>query len=393
VILVNCLKLLNHNMKLLSTLALSSTSLLSIIPHIAAHPSNALSATPRAKQPLPLPVEIIYEFPPQTWVENLAVRSNGKVLVTLLTTPDLYQIDPSTPHSAPILVHHFSEHKGLFGITETTPDIFYLVGGNYSSADKANPNPVGAYDIYEVDLRNGATNAVVTKIANLPNARLLNGMTTFCASTGIVLIADSFAGLLYRLDTQTKQVSVAIDDPTMKAPAAGPSPFGINGVKIRDGFLYFTNTATSSLVKIPISPIDASATGPAIVLSTDAKGDDFILDRAGDAFIAENNLNNLAFLPPQGGNVTVLAGAPFTNATVLAGPTACAFGRLPRDRKSLYITTSAGIASGVKDPMLGGTLSKVDLRGSGYYNRGEQEGEGEGEEEGEGEGEEERESA
>lgn len=369
----------NHNMKLFSTVALLSVSLLSTIPPTAAHPA----ATPK---PLPLPVEIIHEFPHNTWVENLAVRNNGKVLVTLVTTPDLYQIDPFTPNSAPILVHRFTDHKALLGITETTPDIFYVVGSNYSSADKTNPNPVGAYDIYEVDMRNGASKAIITKNANFPNARLLNGMTTLCASEGIILIADSFAGLLYRLNAHTKQVAIAIDDPTMKTPPTGTTPFGINGVKIRDGFLYFTNTGAGSLVKIPISPIDGTATGPAVVLTTNAKGDDFILDRAGDAFIAENNLNNLAFLPPQGGNVTVLTGAPLTDPTVLAGPTACAFGRRHGDRRSLYITTTGGIASGVDVPTLGGALSRVDLRGTGYFNKGEDGEEWDGEGEGKGDG-------
>lgn len=363
-------------MKLPSTLALLCISLLSTISPTAAHPT----ASPKS---LPLAVERIHEFSPSTWVENLAVRSNGKVLVTLLTTPDLYQIDPFTPNSAPLLVHHFADHKGLLGITETTRDLFYVVTGNYSSADKANPNPVGAYDTYEVDVRNGASNAIVSKNANLPNARLLNGMTTLSASEGIVLIADSFAGLLYRLNTHTKQVAVAIDDPTMKVPPASKTPFSINGVKIRNGYLYFTNTAAGTLVKIPISPIDGTATGPAVILTTDIAGDDFILDRAGDAFIAQNGLNNLGFLGPQGGNVTVLTGAPLTDKTVLAGPTACAFGRRRGDRMSLYITTAGGIAPWVNVSTLGGALSRVDLRGSGYYNKGWEGEEGRGEGEGE----------
>lgn len=378
--LVHCFKLHNHNMKLLSTLALLSISLHSTIPHTAAHPAAHFAAHPAATpKSLPLPVQIIHEFPHNTWVENLAVRSNGKVLVTLVTSPDLYQIDPFAPNSAPILVHHFSDYVSLSGITETTTDIFYVVCSKTSSTTK--PIPTDAYDIYEVDVRHGASNAIVTKNANVPNARFLNGMTTLRAYEGIILIADSFAGLLYRLNTHTKQVAIAIDDPTMKTPPTSKTPFGINGVKIRDGFLYFTNTAQGSLVKIPISSIDGTATGPAVVLTTNAKGDDFILDRAGDAFIAENSLNNLAFLGYQGGNVTVLTGAPLTDPTVLAGPTACAFGRRHGDRRSLYITTTGGIASGVNVSTLGGALSRVDLRGTGYYSRGQAEGEAEREDE------------
>ena len=64
-----------------------------------------------------------------TWVENLAIRSNDAILATLLTTPELYQIDPSQ-RTDPILIHTFPFALGLAGITEAEPDVFYIVAGN-----------------------------------------------------------------------------------------------------------------------------------------------------------------------------------------------------------------------------------------------------------------------
>lgn len=73
----------------------------------------------------------VYQFPNPTWVENLAVRSNGHLLLTLLSTPDLYQLDPNSGSTAGAkLVYHFPEYTGLCGIVEIENDVFAVVAGN-----------------------------------------------------------------------------------------------------------------------------------------------------------------------------------------------------------------------------------------------------------------------
>lgn len=106
-------------------------------------------------------------------IENLPVRSNGKVWSTslhhLTSTNSTH-----SPKKNPILVNHVSYHLSLLEITETIQDVFHLVAGNYSAATTT--NPVGAYDVYKMDIRKGAKQAIVTTIANLPKAGLLNGV-------------------------------------------------------------------------------------------------------------------------------------------------------------------------------------------------------------------------
>ena len=332
------------------------------ISHTVALPQTTPTASETRKH-LPLPVEIIHEFPQGTWVENLAVRSYGQVLVSLLSTPDLYQIDPSNK-TAPILVHSFPEHLGLLGITETTQDIFYLAAGNYSVSAKT--NIPGAWNIYEVDITKGPRKVKVTKISDFPNLVLLNGPVTLDASKGLILVGDSGAGAVYRYNVKTNELKMVIKDATM-VPVP-PLPVGINGIKIRKGNLFFTNASQKLFVKIPINA-DGTAAGPLMTLSTDSLGDDFALDAEGDAFLAQNGANNLGYLGPEGGNVTILAGAPLQDKHVLAGPASCQFGRLQRDQRVPYITTTGGIASNATAPGLGGTLSKVDLHGSEYYTK------------------------
>jgi hypothetical protein len=41
---------------------------------------------------------VVYQFPTKpTWVENIAVRPNGQLLVTLLTSPEVWLINPTNP--------------------------------------------------------------------------------------------------------------------------------------------------------------------------------------------------------------------------------------------------------------------------------------------------------
>src|ERR1700733_2620828 len=73
------------------------------------------------------PVNTVHSFPINYFVENIAVRRSGQLLVTVYNRGELFQVDPSSK-LAPCLVHHFS--TGITGIVEVEEDIFYVsVGG------------------------------------------------------------------------------------------------------------------------------------------------------------------------------------------------------------------------------------------------------------------------
>jgi hypothetical protein len=61
------------------------------------------------------------------WVENIAVRSNGKILVTLINKPQVWQID--TARKSAELVHEFSDAISAMGIAEYGNDVFAVVSG------------------------------------------------------------------------------------------------------------------------------------------------------------------------------------------------------------------------------------------------------------------------
>ncbi|KAG7004524.1 hypothetical protein G7Y79_00025g058100 [Physcia stellaris] len=269
-------------------------TLLSLLPFFSlpstsfALPASDLELHKPPQAP-PLPIEVIYEFPPQTWVENLAVH---------------------------ILIHSFAGYNSLLGIAELHPNIFYLAAGNFSLTSGGVP---GSWAIFELDLSKSATKPRVTKTADFPHASFLNGIAALHKAAGTLLVADSGAGVVYRLNVRSGKASTVIDDPTMK-PLSPGIRLGVNGLKIRARNLYFTNSQQGLLARIPIQE-DGVAAGPAVVLSRDVGGaDDFVLDPRGDAFVAENVHNRLAFLRPEGGNATNLAGAPLQDRALLAGP-------------------------------------------------------------------------
>jgi hypothetical protein len=307
------------------------------------------------------PIQTIYEFPNETWVENIAVRSSGQLLVTIITTPDLYQVDPFSSSPA-TLVHSFPHATSTLGIAEIQPDVFAVVVGNWSTTTFSTTN--GSYSVWEVDLRpfelgeNGiTTKAAVSKIADIPEASFLNGLTLLAPLSPYLLIADSGLGVVWRVNYLTGEYKIVLDNALFK-PVPGQVVLGINGIHTRDSSLYFTNSFQKLFGRVPISSV-GTATGPYAVIAYNGLGDDFAFDIEGNAYITQDPSDSLEQVTPEG-KVTVLAGN--VNETVMEGDTAAAFGRTWGDFKTLYVTTNGGIAGAVAGTsIVGGKVLAVDV--------------------------------
>ena len=341
---------------------LSGSTLLLL--HLLSSTFASVIRTRTPQQALPLPVHVVHEFPKGTWVENLAVRQNDQILATILTAPEIYQVDPLGIVS-PILVHTFTSTTGVTGIVETEPDIFYVATGNFSFATFT--NEPGSWAIWKVDLRlfSVFAPATVTKVADFPQASLLNGLTLLDNGKGIVLAADSFLGVVWSLNVNTGQVAQLLADPLMKPTAVSSSKNGINGIKIRDGALFFTNSNTEIFARLPINK-NGTAAGVASIVASGLSGDDFQFDNKGDAFVALNSANSLGFIAAGStDSVVVLAGSQ--DSFVLAGPTACQFGRTLLDEGSLYVSSTGGVAAyKTGNFTVGGRISRIDVGYEGY---------------------------
>lgn len=306
-------------------------------------------------------------------VENLAVRSNGQILVTIaFPVARLYQVDPLQIRS-PILVTALPSVGGAFGIVELEPDIFYVGAGNFTLTNlTAVPN---SFHVFSVDMRpfvalpNGsvAHPATIRSAASLPNVILANGMATLPSqgpNRSSVLIADTLAFLVWHVDFLTGAVTVAISDPTMKGPApTGPGSAGINGIKIFDGLLYYTNTGAQAMYRIPIFESNGTAKGRAELVASNLPCDDFVLNERGVAYVAGPanaiiKIDTTQAASRLGQFDRVVAGTFNSTMSALVSPTAVQWGRGDSDRTSLYVTTNGGAGSGGN-----GTegLSRIDV--------------------------------
>jgi hypothetical protein len=130
----------------------------------------------------------VVSFPEQFFLENLAVRRDGSILVTVLNEKQLWYVPaPGADLPVdPVPVHTFD---GLaMGIVEAESDIFYVV-------------TMGPATVERLDLRDWAPGAptAATRVLTFdqPGA-VLNGCCLIAPR--IMLVADSLAGLIWRVD-------------------------------------------------------------------------------------------------------------------------------------------------------------------------------------------------
>jgi hypothetical protein len=79
---------------------------------------------------------------------------------------------------------------------------------------------------------------------------------------------------------------------------------GINGIKIRDGHLYWTYTGEIFFCRIKIDE-HGNVVGGTEILVLDCLGDDFVSDKKGGTWITHHGLNTMGVVKAGGGLVTV----------------------------------------------------------------------------------------
>jgi hypothetical protein len=287
---------------------------------------------------MPATTRTIFQLPNVgTWYENVAVRSSGTVLGSRLDKPELTEIDPATG-KATALVEFPSPNNALTGITELTPDVFAIGAGQYS---QEGGNVDGSWGLWTVDL--SAANPEPKQVVQLPEIGLLNGITTFDSNT--VLIADSTFGALWRVDVSGKSAAKITALEEMSSPEGAPFQIGMNGIKVHDGALYWTNTTRGRVYRAALGA-DASLSGkPEEVFGVMAP-DDLCIAPDGTIYATSHMGHTVVAAAKGAKEASLLAG----NAETLeiGGPTACALGRGKDEGKVLYVVTSGALAAPVK---------------------------------------------
>ena len=195
---------------------------------------------------------------------------------------------------------------------------------------------------------------VVTLIANLTDVILPDGLATLDNEIGLVLLADAAKGIVWRVDTNTGDYSIAIQDKLFTTDNK-LIPLGVDGIHILDDQLYFTNFGNNAFGRVAISA-NGSATGPIEIIANMTIPDDFAIADNGTAYLAGDNS---LYRYRQNGEVDILVGGP--NSLVLEGCTSAQLGRTRMDKNVLYIGTNGGLLAPVDGVIHGGQLVAVNV--------------------------------
>ncbi|KAI1653794.1 hypothetical protein F4813DRAFT_393377 [Daldinia decipiens] len=326
---------------------------------------------------LPLSSRIIAQMnQSDAFVENIAVRSNGDLVVTLLNpSASVYTVkEPYSDSPITSLVHTFEGANGTTGISETRPDTLVVVAALIQDAAMPLPNTTW---LWELKLGDGDQQATARRMVHIPEARLINGIISVPGSDSTVLAADSQLGVIFRVDVATSEYKVILDTPELKLTPEASIQLGVNGLKanntswifhqIRDGYAYLSNSNLFSIYRFRIDeqgyPIQGAKVEKVVTIEGVSFVDDFTFDRHGNIWVA-TSINNTVVTVGKDGRQSVVVGS-LTELTV-AGDSSLAFGKTSIDQDILYVTTSGAIHAPVNGTITEpGKVVAVDARG--YY--------------------------
>ncbi|KAL7928256.1 hypothetical protein V8C35DRAFT_333135 [Trichoderma chlorosporum] len=278
------------------------------------------------------PVRTAFQFPVNTFFENLAVRSNREVLTSLLNQAQLFVIDPDPANGSPqaISVHEFTDSLGL-----------------------ADVGP-GSWNVWSVDMNgvsvqdsklSGSPNVIL--IANVASANFLNGITLLSQIEGTFLLSDANASDIYRLNTRGNYEVIINSTLTNSIPKPPIPPAGVDGLHVHNHnnskTLYLVNAGQGFLARVAINKNGTPAGDIEIVarpLEAPDTYDDFTLDCDGNIYLVTGSGNGIERISIDGAQ-TIIAGN--VNSTAIAEPTSAAFGRGLND-KNIFSQGSAACA-------------------------------------------------
>jgi hypothetical protein len=304
----------------------------------------------------------IASFPTHYFLEGMAVRADSSILVTVANRNELWYVPPSDAHAPvdPVLLSTFSQ--SAMGIVEVAPDIFYIATSpvvEYQAAILAGRSYTSHESyLHRLDMRDWSPGLPVKPEAVLQFPEPARGLNGSCLlARNIILIADCFAGLIWRVDLPAGDGKPSarewLKHDSMANDPDGPMPDqpGINGVQYapKSNYLYYTTTAQELFMRVHVDPDTHDPAGQPEFVAGGMMGDDLCLDEnAGFAYIAthrQNSIDRVSLKPSENSyRRHSVAGKPFT--LQLIGPTNGKWGRRPGEYGRIsYFQTDGGTKS------------------------------------------------
>ena len=299
------------------------------------------------------------EFTLGSEVENMVLRPSGSVLAVVYTFPHIFEV-PVHANATPKLLYTFEDAHGVSSIAKSgiEDDVYFVVTGffNFTSFTPV-PDTYAIHRLYF----DACGNAVVEDLAPLDAIQQANGMISV-PGTPDVLITDCVGGFIYRFNTDTLELSTYFDDPLLKPQTVQGVTFGVNGIKLSRGDLYFSNTNKELVARLSATGNETTLMGTPQIVATNASFDDFIVnDYNGDLYFALNGNEALGFLPADSNETQpeIIYGGQ--NSTELLSPTAAIWAK-GKEGKELIVSISGDFTQFLTGNFTGGgRLVFVDL--------------------------------
>jgi hypothetical protein len=299
------------------------------------------SAIFHSKSSLPQIHEIVQL--PNVWIENVARRSNGDLLLSTIGEGKIYTFNAAEQPPKPHVVVTIDGVNALSGIVEVGQDVFAVTGGVFEGNYLNNTMNLSL-------LKFSGSDVSVQTVFEKSKYGPVNGIVALPHHKHIILAANSERGVVLRIDTTTGHIEVAIKDDQLAPIAGGPFHVGVNGLKIFKNYLYFTNTARQALGRVKIDNM-GNRIGDIQTIAKLEEGsqyspDDFAIDKHGNAYVVYWQ-DRVVKITPQGKQTVLVEG-------LLAGPSSAVFSK---DYKTLYVVTSGQNDASVS----GGQVVEVKL--------------------------------
>jgi hypothetical protein len=180
------------------------------------------------------PAEVITSFPVNTFLENLAIASDGTIFVTNHEVGKIVRITPDGNQQI-----HASVEGKVSGLAFTSNGGLVATGWNADS--------IPVVSLITVD-------GTVETLLILPEAIFLNGITPLSGTQ--YLIADSYRGAIWLIDIAQRRGSIWLEHSLLARSNAENVIPAANGLKRFGNFLYVSNTEKMLLLRIPVGNAD-----------------------------------------------------------------------------------------------------------------------------------------
>jgi hypothetical protein len=180
---------------------------------------------------------VIAEFPEHFFLENMAVRSDGSLLITVQNRKELWLVPTpgDTSPMQPLLLHTFEFNTGF--IVEWKPELFVLGVADVYDTHQAK--------LYEIDLTNWSPGAPVSPRVVLEFPQPWVGLNGACLIAPNVLLAAGMTSLIWRVDLgedgrASARIWLQHDSMKNRPGEKKPEQPGTNGVQFDAGTIFTT---------------------------------------------------------------------------------------------------------------------------------------------------------